>query len=107
MIHVLAIITTLPGRRGDVLELCRANVPAVLAEEGCLEYGPAIDSEGAGALQTPVGPDTFVVIEKWSSMQALEAHSRAPHMKAYAEKVRDLLADRVIHVLSPAEAISS
>ena len=38
MIHVVAIITTLPGKRAEVLTAFLANVPAVLAEDGCIEY---------------------------------------------------------------------
>jgi quinol monooxygenase YgiN len=67
MIHVLAIITANPGQRQRVLEAFQANVPAVRAEEGCIEYGAAVDTEGFGGLQTAFGPDTFVVIEKWQA----------------------------------------
>jgi len=102
MIHVIAIITTKPGERESVITDMRANMPAVLAEAGCIEYGPAIDAEGAGRIQTPLGPDSFMVIEKWESLEALGAHARAPHMAEYAAKTKDRLASRVIHVLSPA-----
>jgi quinol monooxygenase YgiN len=103
MIHVVAVITTKPGMRAKVLEAFNANVPAVRAEDGCIEYGPAIDAEGMGSFQTKFGPDSFVVIEKWRDAAALKAHAAAPHMAAYAAKVKDMLAGRVIHVLSPAE----
>jgi quinol monooxygenase YgiN len=102
LIHVLAIITTKPGLRDKVLEAFRANMPAVHAEEGCIEYGPAVDAEGMGGFQTKLGPDTFVVVEKWDSIDALRAHAAAPHMASYGAKVKDMLAARVIHVLSPA-----
>jgi quinol monooxygenase YgiN len=102
MIHVLAIITTKPGMREAVLAEMRANIPAVLAEDGCIEYGPAIDAEGIGRIQTPLGPDSFVVVEKWASPAALAAHGAAPHMAAYAARTREMVASRVIHVLSPA-----
>ena len=78
MIHVLAIITTQPGQRDAVLEQFRANMPAVLAEPGCIEYAPAIDAA------------------------ALKAHAAAPHMASYGARVKEMLASRVIHVLSPA-----
>jgi quinol monooxygenase YgiN len=103
MIHVLAIITAKSGMREAILEAFRANMPAVHAEKGCIEYGPAIDAEGAGAIQTKLGPDSFVVVEKWESLDALKAHGASPHMAAYAAKTRDMIASRVIHVLSPAE----
>lgn len=47
MIHVIAIITAKPGMRDNILTQFRANVPAVLAEQGCIEYGAAVDAENA------------------------------------------------------------
>lgn len=102
MIHVVAVITAKPGMRASILQAFRANVPAVKAEQGCIEYGAAIDAEDALKFQAKYGPDTFVVIEKWESMDALKAHAAAPHMAAYAAKTKDLLANRAIHILSPA-----
>jgi quinol monooxygenase YgiN len=102
MVHVLAVITAKPGLRAQILDLFRANVPAVLAEDGCIEYGAAIDTDGVGPLQTRFGNDTFVVVEKWQSLDALKAHAAAPHMAAYGARTKDMIASRVIHVLSPA-----
>ena len=102
MIHVVAVITARPGKRAEVLEAFNANVPAVRAEQGCIEYGAAVDAEGGPPIQTRYGPDAIVVIEKWQSIDALKAHAAAPHMAAYAARVKDLLASRVIHILSPA-----
>ena len=100
-VHVLAIITAKTGMRDRVLEAFRANVPTVRAEAGCIEYGATIDAEGVGGLQTKFGDDTFVVVEKWESLDALKTHAAAPHMATYAAKTKDMLASRVIHVLSP------
>ena len=102
MLHVVAIVTAKPGKREAILQAIRANLPAVRAENGCIEYGPAIDAEGIGSFQTKAGPDTLFVIEKWSDANALRAHAAAPHMAAYAAKVKDLIASRVIHVLEAA-----
>ena len=101
MIHVIALITAKPGMRDAALREFRANMPAVHAEQGCIEYAPAIDAEGVGGFQTAFGPDTFVAIEKWESAEALKAHAAAPHMKAYAAKTKEMIASRVVHVLSP------
>lgn len=100
MLHVLAIVTTKPGKRAEVLELFHANQPTVQAEAGCIEYGPAIDAPGLG--QASFGPDTFVVIEKWESAEALAAHAKSAHMAAYGAKTAPLLANRAIHVLTRA-----
>jgi quinol monooxygenase YgiN len=101
MIHVIAVITAKPGKREAILQAFRANVPAVHDEKGCMEYGAAVDAENALTFQTKWGPDTFLVIEKWETMDALRAHAAAPHMAAYGAKTRDLIASRVIHILSP------
>jgi quinol monooxygenase YgiN len=82
MIHVLAVITTKPGKRAEVLAAFHANMPAVHAEAGCIDYD-----------------DTFVVVEKWESPQHLAAHAASDHMKAYGAKTRELLADRQIHIM--------
>jgi quinol monooxygenase YgiN len=101
MIHVVAVLTTKPGKREEVLKHFRSNVPAVRAEQGCIEYSAAVDADPALPVQTKYGPDTFVVIEKWESMDALAAHGNAPHMQAFGATVRDLLAERALYILSP------
>ena len=101
MIHVIAIITAKPGKRDEILRQFRANVPAVRAENGCIEYGAAIDAEPPLKFQAAFGADTFVVVEKWESLDALKAHAAAPHMAAYAAKTKDMIASRTIHILSP------
>ena len=103
MIHVLAIITAKPGQREKILEAARANIAAVRAEAGCIEYNIAIDAEGARPFQTNFGADTFVFIEKWRDSDALKAHAAAPHMKEYGAKIKELVAGRAVHVLSPAD----
>ena len=103
MIHVIAVITAKPGQRDAILREFRANMPAVHAEKGCIEYGPAVDADGVGGFQAKFGSDTFVVFEKWESLDALKAHAAAPHMAAYAAKTKEMIASRTIHVLSPAE----
>lgn len=102
MVHVIAVITARPGQRDAILREFRANIPNVRAEAGCLEYEPVVDADPAPASQSRLGPDTFMVVEKWASMEALKAHAAAPHMAAYAAKVKDLIASRVIHILTPA-----
>jgi quinol monooxygenase YgiN len=101
MIHVIAVITARPGKREAILQAFRANVPAVRAERGCIEYGAAVDADNALPFQTRWGPDSFLVIEKWETMDSLKAHAAAPHMAAYGAKTKEMIASRVIHILSP------
>jgi quinol monooxygenase YgiN len=102
MIHVFAIVTAIAGQRQALLDAFRANMPAVHAEDGCIEYLPVIDTPGMGRMQTQIGEDSFAVIEKWASLDALKAHAVSPHMAAYGAQTKALIASRVIHVLSPA-----
>lgn len=102
MIHVLAVITAKPGMRDRILEVFRGNVDTVRAEAGCLAYEAVVDLRSPVPGFAQFGADAFVVVEKWASLEALQAHAVAPHMKAYAAKVKDWTAARAIHVLEPA-----
>ena len=101
MIHVIAIITAQPGKRDELLKVFTDLVPQVHAETGCIEYQPVVDSNESGS-QSKLGPDTYMVIEKWETLADLEAHSKADHMTAYGAKMGALMTGRQIHVLSNA-----
>ena len=58
-------------------------------------------TESGIVIPAKFGDDAFVVIEKWESPEALNAHAASPHMAAYAAKTREMIASRVIHVLAP------
>lgn len=102
IVNVVAMIETKPDMRDEVLSMFKANVPAVLAEQGCIEYGAVVDAEGVGSFQAKIGENNFAVIEKWESMEALMAHAVSDHMKAYGAKTKDMLANRTIHILTEA-----
>jgi quinol monooxygenase YgiN len=101
MIYVLATITLAPGKRAEFLAEFKKNVPNVLAEQGCLEYVPAIDFETTIPAQGPPRPDVVTVVEKWSDLAALEAHLIAPHMISYRAKVKDIVQSVSLQVLKP------
>jgi|SRR5450830_183162 len=101
MVHVLAIITAHPGKRAELLQLVHANLAAVRAEQGCIEYGPVVDVPGFGGAQAELGEDTFVFVEKWESADALKLHFTQPHMIDYLGKSKALIAQRAVHVLEP------
>ena len=100
MVHIVAYITAHPGQRAALLAEFARIVPLVHAEAGCIEYRPVIDEPGFGGFQTPMGDDTFAVIEKWETADMLRAHVAAPHMAAYAAASTPLIAKRLLHVLT-------
>lgn len=102
MIHVIATIELNPGTRDAFLVEFHKLVPLVHAEEGCLEYGPTVDVASGAAAQPPVRADVVVVVEKWASLAALDAHSKAPHMAAYRPRVKDFVKTVTLHILQPA-----
>lgn len=101
MIHVLATIEIHPGRRDDFLREVKALVPQVLAEAGCREYTPVIDTQTTLPAQAPLRDNVVVIVEKWDNLPALEAHLMAPHMMQYRQRVRDLIANVSLQILEP------
>jgi len=102
MIHVNATIEIVEGKRADYLAAFHELVPLVLAEQGCIEYGPAVDVATPIPVQSPLRANTVTVIEKWDSVEALQAHLEAKHMQDSREKVKDMLLSVSIQVLEPA-----
>jgi quinol monooxygenase YgiN len=101
MLHVIATITLHPGVRRPFLREFLAIVPEVRAEDGCVEYGAALDVPTGLTAQPPVRDDVVVVVEKWRDLPALQAHLVAPHMTAYRERVKDLVTSVELQVLDP------
>lgn len=102
MIHVIATIEVVAGKRDDFLAEFHRVMPHVHAEAGCLEYGPAIDVPAGLAVPTPLRDNIVVIIEKWESLDALRAHLGAAHMKEYRTRVQDLVVRVQLQVLQPA-----
>ncbi len=101
MIHVIASIRINEGRRSEFIDAFKANVPAVLAEHGCIEYTPAVDFDSGIPVQYQ-DPNVITVIEKWSSLDDLKAHLEAPHMLAFRERVEGLVDGVSLKVLENA-----
>lgn len=102
MIHVIATIRLNPGTRDDFLAEFRKLVPLVLAEDGCIAYGPTVDEPTELAVQEFAGDDAVVVVEQWDSPAALAAHSAAPHMADYRVRVKPFVQSVSLLVLRPA-----
>ncbi|MEM7235968.1 MAG: putative quinol monooxygenase [Planctomycetota bacterium] len=102
MLHVVAMIEVAEGKREDFLAEFRKIVPLVLDEEGCIEYGPTVEIDtGNEKIQAP-DAQRVTVIEKWESLDHLNAHLVAPHMLEYREKVKDFVVGAKVYVSEPA-----
>lgn len=102
MINVIATIKLKNGCRDNFLSEFRKLVPLVLAEDGCIEYGPTIDVDTNISAQPPARDDVVTVIEKWDNIEALEAHLIAPHMIEYRPKVKDFVEGAELQITEPA-----
>ena len=102
MIHVIASIQAQPGQRDALLAEFNKLMPLVRAEEGCIEYGPAVDVDAGISVQNLTGDDQLTIIEKWESLEHLKAHLAAPHMADYRVAIRDVVAGVSLNILEPA-----
>lgn len=99
MLNVIAIMNARPAKRDELLRLLRAIVPEVRRENGCIEFGPPV-IDAPGYDQATFGPNKIVVIEKWSSSQALDAHAKAKHMVEFTAQAAHLIDSIAVHVLA-------
>lgn len=101
MIYVVATVEIVAGKREQFLEEFRRLVPEVLAEQGCLFYGPTIDIASGIPRQVAVRENVVTIVESWESLVDLHAHIVAPHMNKYRERVKDLVVGTQLQILSP------
>jgi quinol monooxygenase YgiN len=102
MIHVIATIELNPGTREAFLAEFHKLIPQVLAEQGCIEYGPTIDVPTGLAAQQPIRDHVVTIVEEWESLDHLKAHLAAPHMKPYREAVKEMVVSTKLSILQPA-----
>jgi quinol monooxygenase YgiN len=101
MIHVIATILLNPGVRAAFLVEFTRVTPLVRDEEGCIEYQATIDVPTTLALQDSPRDDVVIVVEKWASLDALYAHTKAPHMGDYRARVKDYVRGVTLQVMEP------
>jgi quinol monooxygenase YgiN len=101
MVHVIATIDLAPGTRDRFLAEFLRLTPLVRAEAGCVEYGATVDEPTPIPAQELAGEHTVIVVEKWESVEALQAHLNAPHMADYRTRVKDFGRGVKLRVLRP------
>jgi len=102
MIYVIATVEVKPGKRDAFLAEFHKLVPKVRAENGCQDYGPTIDAKTDIKAQIPLRDNIVTIVERWASLQSLEAHLKAPHMGEYRERVKDMVVSVKLQILQPA-----
>lgn len=98
MINVIASIHIKEGRLSEFIEIFKSNMPNVLKEKGCIEYVPTIDVL-TGLPPQELNNNVVTIIEKWDSLEVLQAHLSSPHMLAYKERTKNLVDKMSVKVL--------
>lgn len=80
-VSVVAILTAHPGLGRKVIDSFRVVSPLVHAEPGCELYAANLQQNG----------DTVVMVERWSTIEALEAHAEGPALAKLNQLNADLL----------------
>ena len=101
MINVIASIHVKDGHVSEFIQIFKSNVANVLEEKGCIEYVPTVDVQTGIPIQE-CNDNVVTIIEKWGSVEDLQAHLAAPHMRAYHEKVKDIVEKVAVKVLEAA-----
>jgi quinol monooxygenase YgiN len=83
-IIVVGSFKALPGKEEEALEAFNALVEPTHREEGCILYAL---SQGVD------DPRDLVFVERWSSVEAHDAHMAAPHITAILERVPELFGE--------------
>jgi len=98
MINVIASIKIKESHMSEFIEIFKANMANVLLETGCIEYVPTLDFATGFSVQE-FNSNVITIIEKWETLESLQAHLIAPHMLEYKEKVRDIVESVSLKVL--------
>lgn len=80
MIIVTGRVAMEKGGVEKLREAMAAMIAASRAEPGCLEYAYGPDFSDS---------DSFLVLEKWESRKALDAHFETPHLRAWRAALSD------------------
>jgi len=90
---VVVLSRAVPGRVEDGLAAFSALAAVTHTEEGCLAY--TLHRE-------PADPDRIVLVERWTTREALDEHLATPHLLAFREDSADIWTEpATIMILDP------
>jgi len=86
MISVIAGFAVKDGKEAECLDIVKKLVEATQKENGCIMYE---------CFKSTDDPKKFVIMEKWESKEALDAHMATAHFKEYVPVLDSLSAGGV------------
>jgi quinol monooxygenase YgiN len=93
MIYVIAELSIKPGSAEKAAAEARKTVAETNKEKGCIFYQMHLNVSD---------PTKLVVVERWESREALDAHIQTPHLKAWRAAGADFVTGRKVEVITPA-----
>ena len=94
MIYVIATIVTQPGMATQLIDGARNCIDATRHEKGCISYDYVQDTEK---------PDTVLVVERWTTRDALAAHMLTQHLKVWREVRKPLVSSTKVEIIRAAQ----
>ncbi|MFI9414135.1 putative quinol monooxygenase [Nocardia gamkensis] len=84
---VIAECLAAPGQEDRLRTALEAMIEPSLEEPGCLDYRPYLDPNHAGRM---------VIVEEWTSAQALDEHFATAHFRHVKQVLEFVLAEPMI-----------
>jgi quinol monooxygenase YgiN len=92
VIYVIAELRLKPGTAEKVAAEAHKVVAGTVKEDGCLQYD---------FHQSLSDPTRLVAVERWTSREALDAHSRTPHLLAWRAVLKGNVVEQDFQVITP------
>jgi quinol monooxygenase YgiN len=99
MIYVVATVTLKPNSREQFLAEFKNVSADVRREVGCWDYFATTDVASGLARQGGLREDVVTILERWRELPDLQAHSTAPHMLRFREKIKEWVISTALQVL--------
>jgi quinol monooxygenase YgiN len=93
MIYVIAELRIRTEMAEKAYAAARKMVTATLKEDGCISYDMH---------HSVTDPSSLVVVERWSSREALSRHLETPHFKGWRTTGAEFIVGRKVEVVAPA-----
>src|SRR4051812_5999361 len=84
---VVASFEVQDGRAEEAEAVLRETIEATHAEDGCLSYALHRDKND---------PNVYVLVERWVSQEALDAHITQPYVTGLGERSAGVIAKRPV-----------
>jgi quinol monooxygenase YgiN len=92
MIYVIAELHIRTEKTEEAFAAARKIVAATLKEDGCMSYDMH---------QSVTDASRLVVVERWSSREALSRHLETPHFKGWRTAGTEFIVGRKVEVVKP------